>query len=243
MSESRAASESSARETFVATPAVEAAGLHRSYAGVGGPELRVLRGVDLAVSQGEAVAIVGASGSGKSTLLHLLGALDRPTAGSVRIGGTDTGKLGDDEAAELRNRKIGFVFQFHHLLREFTALENVMMPALIAGLGERDARRRATALLRQVGLEARFDHKPVQLSGGEQQRVAVARALVNRPLAVLADEPTGDLDPSTSEGVQDLLFALRASRRVALIVVTHNRELASRAERVLRLGEGVLEGV
>lgn len=220
---------------------VQAAGLHRSYAGVAGPDIRVLRGVDLSVSRAEAVAIVGASGSGKSTLLHLLGALDRPTAGSVAIGGTDTGKLSDEEAAALRNREIGFVFQFHHLLREFTAAENVMMPALIAGRNERGARRSATALLRQVGLGERLDHKPAQLSGGEQQRVAVARALVNRPLVVLADEPTGNLDPRTSKGVQDALFGLRARHRVALVVVTHNRELASRAARVLRLEEGVLK--
>ncbi len=222
-------------------PPVRAAGLHRSYAGVGGPDLHVLRGVDLVVSRAEAVAIVGASGSGKSTLLHLLGALDRPTAGSTAIGGTDTGKLRDEEAAELRNRRVGFVFQFHHLLREFTALENVMMPALIAGRNERDARGGATTLLRQAGLEARLDHKPDQLSGGEQQRVAVARALVNQPLVVLADEPTGNLDPRTSEGVQDALFALRERHGVALVVATHNRELASRAERVMGLEEGVLE--
>lgn len=224
-------------------PPVRAAGLHRSYAGVAGPDIHVLRGVDLSVARAEAVAIVGASGSGKSTLLHLLGALDRPSAGSVEIGGTDTGKLRDEEAAALRNQKIGFVFQFHHLLREFTAAENVMMPALIAGRDEHGARRSATALLRQVGLEGRLDHKPAQLSGGEQQRVAVARALVNRPLVVLADEPTGNLDPRTSEGVQDALFALRSRHGVALVVVTHNRELASRAARVLRLGEGVLQDV
>lgn len=231
-----------ARPTPVpAPPPVQAAGLHRSYAGVAGPDIHVLRGVDLSVSQAEAVAIVGASGSGKSTLLHLLGALDRPTAGSVAIGGTETGSLGDEEAAALRNRRIGFVFQFHHLLREFTAVENVMMPALIAGRDENDARRSATGLLGQVGLDGRLDHKPAQLSGGEQQRVAVARALVNRPLVILADEPTGNLDPRTSEGVQEALFAMRARHGVALVVATHNRELASRAARVLRLGEGVLE--
>ena len=227
----------------VAQPPVEAEGLRRAYAGVAGPPLDVLRGVSLAVDRGEAVAITGASGAGKSTLLHLLGALDRPTGGSVRIGGTDTRSLDDGAAAELRNRRIGFVFQFHHLLREFTALENVMMPALVGGESEQAARAKSSELLAQVGLADRSRHKPAQLSGGEQQRVAVARALVNQPLVVLADEPTGNLDPRTSEGVHDILFGLKARREVALVVVTHNRDLASRAERVLQLREGVLEDV
>ncbi len=239
MSEAKAAAADPAK----ARPPVEAEGLHRSYAGVAGPPLHVLRGVDFVVEQGEAVAITGASGAGKSTLLHLLGALDRPSGGSVRIGGTDTQSLDDRAAAELRNRRIGFVFQFHHLLREFTALENVMMPALIRGEIESTARQRSSELLLQVGLGDRSSHKPAQLSGGEQQRVAVARALVNQPLALLADEPTGNLDPRTSEGLHEMLFGLKARRGVALVVVTHNRELASRAERVLRLREGVLEDV
>lgn len=217
--------------------------LCRSYAGVAGPELHVLRGLDFALGPGEAVAITGASGAGKSTLLHLLGALDQPTAGRVRIGGTDTRSLDDEAAGRLRNRRVGFVFQFHHLLREFTALENVMMPALIRGASTAGARQSASVLLRQVGLRDRMDHKPAQLSGGEQQRVAVARALVNRPLVVLADEPTGNLDPRTSEGVHDILFGLKERHGVALVVVTHNRELACRAERVLQLREGVLQDV
>lgn len=223
--------------------ALEARGLWRSYAGVSGPTLDILRGLDLTLGRGEAVAIVGASGSGKSTLLHLLGALDRPTAGTVRLGGVDIGSLDDEAAAALRNSRIGFVFQFHHLLLDFTALENVMMPALIKGDTRVAARRRATELLDQVGLGDRADHKPSELSGGEQQRVAVARALVNQPLVILADEPTGNLDARTSGRVQEVLFELKERYGVALVVVTHNRELASRAERVLRLNEGVLQDV
>lgn len=222
---------------------VEARGLRRTYPGVSGQDLHILKGLDLTLDRGEAVAIVGASGSGKSTLLHLLGVLDRPTAGSVRVGGVETASLDDDEAASLRSRRIGFVFQFHHLLQDFTALENVMMPALVQGKSPADAKATATTLLRQVGLGERLEHKPAELSGGEQQRVAVARALVNRPLVVLADEPTGNLDVHTSTQVQEVLFELKQRYGVALVVVTHNRELASRAERVLRLNEGVLEDV
>ncbi|MDE2653293.1 MAG: ABC transporter ATP-binding protein [Gemmatimonadota bacterium] len=223
--------------------AVEARGLERSYRAVAGQDLRILRGLDLRVEDGEAVAIIGASGSGKSTLLHLLGALDRPTGGSVRIGGTDIAELDEHGAAALRNDRIGFVFQFHHLLSDFNAIENAMMPALIRGDDPAAAGERAAELLHQVGLGDRFEHKPQELSGGEQQRVAVARALVNRPLVVLADEPTGNLDATLSEEVQDVLFELRDRHRVALVVVTHNHEVASRAERVLRLIGGVLEDV
>ena len=226
----------------VALP-LEARALVRSYPSAAGPPLRVLRGVDLALRPGEAVAIVGASGSGKSTLLHLLGALDRPSSGSVLIGGRDVSGMGDEEVAALRNRSVGFVFQFHHLLGDFTALENAMIPALIDSYDPPDAKARATALLEAVGLGDRFGHKPNQLSGGEQQRVAVARALVNEPPVVLADEPTGDLDAATSREVRDLLFRVRERRGVALVVATHNRELAAKADRVLRLREGVLENV
>lgn len=222
---------------------LEVRGLRRSYTGVAGPDLHILRGVDLTLDRGEAVAIVGASGSGKSTLLHLLGALDRPTAGTVLLDGIDIGTLGDEEAAAIRNKRLGFVFQFHHLLLDFTALENVMVPALIQGESVAGARKQASALLDEVGLGDRIGHKPGELSGGEQQRVAVARALVNRPLVILADEPTGNLDTDTSEQVQETLFALRDRYGVALVVVTHNRQLAARAERVLRLGLGVLEDV
>ena len=233
----------SAHETSGAAPPLEARGLHRTYRGVAGPELHILRGVDFTLNWGEAVAIVGASGSGKSTLLHLLGALDRPTEGSVQVGGTDVSTLSDEEAAKLRNMRIGFVFQFHHLLRDFNALENVMVPALIRGDSTEAAKSRAAELLGQVGLGARLAHKPRELSGGEQQRVAVARALVNEPYILLADEPTGDLDTATSRDVQDLLFEMKERHGVALVVVTHNRELASKAERVLRLREGVLDNV
>ncbi len=220
---------------------LEARGLTRSYLGLPGRGIEVLRGLNLSLAAGAAVAIVGASGSGKSTLLHLLGALDRPTAGTVRLGGVDLATLDDDRAAALRNRSVGFVFQFHHLLVDFTALENAMMPGLIRGDTPAEVRERAAKLLEQVGLGHRLGHRPGQLSGGEQQRVAVARALVNQPLVVLADEPTGNLDARASRQVQDLLFGLRKRHRVALVVATHNRELASRAERVLRLREGVLE--
>ena len=233
----------SAHETSGAAPPLEAWGLHRTYRGVAGPELHILRGVDFTLNWGEAVAIVGASGSGKSTLLHLLGALDRPSEGSVQVGGTDVATLSDEAAAKLRNMRIGFVFQFHHLLRDFNALENVMVPALIRGDSTEAAKSRAAELLGQVGLGARLAHKPRELSGGEQQRVAVARALVNEPYILLADEPTGDLDTATSRDVQDLLFEMKERHGVALVVVTHNRELASKAERVLRLREGVLDNV
>lgn len=222
-------------------PPLLASDVRRSYAGASGQVLEILRGIDLTVTAGEAVAIVGASGSGKSTLLHILGALDRPTAGSVRLGGVDVATLGEQETAALRNQQVGFVFQFHHLLREFSALENVMMPALIRGDGFDEAERRGRALLEQVGLGARLTHKPTELSGGEQQRVAVARALVNEPLVLLADEPTGNLDARTSEGVREVLFGLLEHHRVAMVVVTHNHELASKARRVLKLAEGVLE--
>ena len=222
-------------------PVLEARGLVRSYGGLPGRGIDVLRGLNFSLAAGESVAIVGASGSGKSTLLHLLGALDRPTAGMVRVGGVDLSAIDDDAMAALRNRSLGFVFQFHHLLVDFSALENTMIPGLVRGDDPPGVRERALALLEQVGLGHRSGHRPGQLSGGEQQRVAVARALLNRPLVVLADEPTGNLDAQAGRRVQDLLFGLRSRHRVALVVATHNHELAARAERVLRLREGVLE--
>lgn len=224
-------------------PPLRARGVRRSYLGGDGSELRVLRGVDLEVARGEAVAIVGASGAGKSTLLQILGALDRPDSGSVHLGGVEVAGLDSDGLASLRNRSVGFVFQFHHLLREFTAVENVMMPGLIGGRSREEARGRALEILREVGLEERLEHRPWQLSGGEQQRVAVARALANDPLVLLADEPSGNLDAHASEQLHDLLFRLREEHRLALVVVTHNRELAERADRILRLREGVLDVV
>ena len=220
---------------------VEARGLAKSYVGGDGAELRVLTGLDLSVREGEAVAILGASGAGKSTLLHLLGALDRPTGGDVLLGGRPVAGLDEEALADVRNRYVGFVFQFHHLLREFDALENVMMPALLAGTPPEEARERARELLAAVGVEHRETHKPRQLSGGEQQRVAVARALVNHPLVLLADEPSGNLDTHTSARLHDLLFELKEARRLSMVVVTHNRDLALRADRSLLLADGRLQ--
>ena len=224
----------------LACPAVEAQALHKVFVGGDGRELRVLGGVNLRVESGEAVAIVGSSGAGKSTLLHLLGGLDRPTSGGVFLGGRDVSEVDGDELAWIRNRGVGFVFQFHHLLREFTALENVMMPCLIAGRPRRASEDRARELLTLVGLNERLSHRPTQLSGGEQQRVAVARALAAEPPLLLADEPSGNLDTQTSEELHDLLFRLRASQGLGMVLVTHNRELAGRADRVLELREGRL---
>jgi len=223
-----------------ASPALEATALSKSFVGGDGHELAVLEGVELHVEASEAVAIIGSSGAGKSTLLHLLGALDQPTSGEVRIGGRDVSVLDPEVLAGIRNETVGFVFQFHHLLREFTALENVMMPCLIAGLSRRVALERARELLAAVGLEGRLEHRPAQLSGGEQQRVAVARALSNAPVVLLADEPSGNLDAHTSEELHDLLFRLRGDRGLAMVLVTHNRELAERTDRILELRDGLL---
>jgi lipoprotein-releasing system ATP-binding protein len=217
-----------------------AQGLRKLYRGGDGTPIEVLSGVDLAVARGEFVAIVGASGSGKSTLLHLLGALDAPTAGSVRLDGLVYGEQTADALAAVRNQKIGFVFQFHHLLREFTAQENVMMPLLIAGAPEAHARSRAEELLAAVGLAGRMSHRPAALSGGEQQRAAVARALATDPVVVLADEPSGNLDHGNSERLHELFARLAREFETALVVVTHNRLLAGRADRVLSLEGGRL---
>jgi lipoprotein-releasing system ATP-binding protein len=222
---------------------VDARGQRNVYTGGDGNELTVLDGVDVQVHGGEAVAVVGASGAGKSTLLHLLGGLDRPTAGAVVVGGRSLSTLTDRELAAARNSYIGFVFQFHHLLREFSALENVMMPLLLAGRGKDEAAERARELLVEVGLGARLSHRATELSGGEQQRVAVARALANRPVLLLADEPSGNLDTHTSEHLHDLFFRLRAEHGVAMILATHNRELADRADRVLLIEDGRLQSL
>jgi lipoprotein-releasing system ATP-binding protein len=224
-------------------PAVRATALRKVYRGGGGTELTVLDGVELQVAVGEAVAIIGASGAGKSTLLHLLGGLDRPTDGEVRIAGRLLGELAGPELASFRNRAIGFVFQFHHLLREFTALENVMMPLLIGGSDRATAAARARELLAEVGLSERTSHRPTELSGGEQQRVAVARALANSPSLILADEPSGNLDTHTSERLHDLFFRLRKEHGVALVLATHNLELAERTDRVLRVRDGGLHSL
>ncbi|MGD8319939.1 MAG: ABC transporter ATP-binding protein [Gemmatimonadota bacterium] len=222
------------------TRPLEARALEKRFQLGDGSELHILQGVGLRVESGEAVAVVGASGAGKSTLLHILGALDRPTAGEVLLGGRPVAGLDDEALAAARNRHVGFVFQFHHLLREFSALENVMMPALVAGADYADARDRARELLDAVGVVGRDSHKPRQLSGGEQQRVAVARALVNQPLVLLADEPSGNLDSQTSERLHDLLFRLKEERSLSMVVVTHNRNLADRADRTLLLADGRL---
>ena len=223
-----------------AAPAVEARGLVRSFGMSDGSVIPVLRGVDLSVDLGDSVAITGPSGSGKSTLLHLLGALDRPTGGHVRLAGEELSGLPDRRLAELRNRFVGFVFQFHYLLRDFTALENVMLPQLVAGTPRDEAFERASSLLEQVGLAERTGHRPRRLSGGEQQRVAVARALANEPPLVLADEPSGNLDSEATGRLHDLLFEMLGRHRAALVVVTHSRELAARTARALRLESGEL---
>ena len=200
-----------------------------------------MRGVDFELRRGETVSIVGPSGSGKSTLLHLLGGLDLPTSGNIALGGRDLANLDDVELARIRNRYVGFVFQFHHLLRDFTALENVMMPQVIAGVSHVSARKRAIDLLDQVGLAERSSHPPAKLSGGEQQRVATARALANEPPVLLADEPSGNLDLDTSEMLHDVLFDLVRDHGTAMVVVTHNSALAGRTDRILRLSLGILE--
>lgn len=222
------------------TAMLEAQGLRKVYRGGDGNPIEVLAGIDLSVHRGEFVAIVGASGSGKSTLLHLLGALDSPSGGTVRLAGQSYEDHTAEALAAVRNKKLGFVFQFHHLLREFTALENVMMPLLIAGEDDAKARSKAEELLAAVGLAGRMSHRPSQLSGGEQQRAAVARALVADPLVVLADEPSGNLDYANSERLHQLFAHLSRQFETALVVVTHNRSLASRADRVLSLDGGRL---
>lgn len=202
--------------------------------------LPVLNGIDLDIERGEMLAIVGASGVGKSTFLHVVGGLERPTGGRVLYEGTDLGSLDADALARFRNERVGFVFQFHHLLPEFTALENVMMPGLIRGLPRIEAVRRAEGLLADVGLRGRGHHRPGELSGGEQQRVAVARALVLQPDVILADEPTGNLDSHTGEAVHDLLRTINRQRNITFIIVTHNDALAARSDRIFRIAEGMM---
>ncbi len=219
---------------------LEVRSLSKTY--VNGPNrVEVLQGINLDIQAGTTTALVGASGAGKSTLLHLLGALDRPSDGSVRFRGDEIFSKSDRDLAIFRNRSIGFVFQFHHLLPEFTALENVMMPALIARVPRSKAAAVAEALLTDVGLSHRLSHRPGELSGGEQQRVAIARALVLAPELLLADEPTGNLDMKTSEGVHDLLDELQEKRGLTLVVVTHNERLAAAMGRTVRLVDGRLE--
>jgi lipoprotein-releasing system ATP-binding protein len=218
---------------------VEVRGLTRTFVH-GGRTLSILRGIDFTLQPGEMVAVVGASGAGKSTLLHILGTLDLPTTGQVLIDGVDVTRLADAELAGFRNRSIGFVFQFHHLLPEFTALENTMMPALIQRVPFGQAERRARAVLTEVGLAERTTHKPGELSGGEQQRVALARALVLEPALLLADEPTGNLDTHTGEQVHELLYDISRARGTTMLIVTHNPQLAKRMPRRLHMIDGRL---
>lgn len=220
---------------------VEARGLRKTYRGGDAADVDVLTDVNLAVHRGEVVAVVGPSGAGKSTLLHLLGALDIPSGGEIVLDGHSYPSMTSLELDVLRNQKIGFVFQFHHLLREFTALENVMMPLLIGGTDARRARSRAEEVLARVDLAGRMAHRPAQLSGGEQQRCAVARALVTDPKVLLADEPSGNLDEANADRLHDLLFDMARDLETALVLVTHNRSLADRCDRTVLLANGRLE--
>jgi lipoprotein-releasing system ATP-binding protein len=220
-------------------PFLTATHINKTYL-VGTERLHVLRNLDLSIEAGEMVAVVGASGVGKSTLLHLLGGLDRADSGSISVGGTDIGAMTDDALTAFRNTHVGFVFQFHHLLSEFTALENAEMPLRIGRMSQAEAARRATAVLQRLGLADRLTHRPSMLSGGEQQRVAVARALVTEPSVLLADEPTGDLDERTAEGLHALLREMHRERNLSSVIATHNMHLAESCDRVLRLEGGRL---
>lgn len=206
----------------------------------GAAEAEVLKGVDLSIEAGSVTAIVGASGSGKSTLMHILGGLDRPSTGDVYFNDDNISRYSDEARSKFRNTQIGFVFQFHHLLPEFTALENVMMPALIRNASDGQIRKQATELLQQFGLGHRLDHRPSMLSGGEQQRVAIARALINNPSVLLADEPTGNLDENTTQELISQIIELRSSRNLTIIMVTHDMDLARKCDRILTLRNGVI---
>ena len=215
---------------------IEAQGIEKSFG-----TLKVLKGIDLQVAQGEVLSIMGASGAGKSTLLQILGTLSTPDTGSLRIDGTDVLSLGSKALSQFRNRRIGFVFQFHHLLPEFTALENVMIPAYIGGRSEKEARPEAEKLLQTLGLADRLTHKPSELSGGEQQRVAIARALINRPAVLFADEPSGNLDSVTKADLHKLFFELRDSLGQTIVIVTHDPELAALCDRSLFMRDGLFD--
>lgn len=212
---------------------ITATNIHKSYG-----TLEVLKGIDIAVMQGEIISVVGASGAGKTTLLHILGTLDKPDSGKVEINGMDITRLSSRKLAEFRNKNIGFVFQFHHLLPEFTALENVCIPAYIAGTSQKETQLNATELLDFLGLKDRLNHKPSELSGGEQQRVAVARALINKPTVIMADEPSGNLDSETAKELHQLFFSLRDQMKQTFIIVTHNEELAKLSDRKFMIKDG-----
>ena len=224
-------------------PILSVFNLHKSYRMAGNSSLPVLKGISFDVAEGEIIAVVGQSGVGKSTLLHLIGMLDRPTDGLVKIDGQDVYQVDDAKLAHLRNQTSGFVFQAHHLLPEFTAAENVMMPGLIGGRAKEILRSEALQLLQEVGLADRVNHRPNELSGGEQQRIAVARALINRPRLLLADEPSGNLDTVTAESLHALLWKLSRLHQQTLIIVTHNRELAERADRIIELYDGRIKQI
>jgi lipoprotein-releasing system ATP-binding protein len=221
------------------TSILQCEGLTMRYA-QGGLDVEVLKGVNFNINKGECVAIMGASGSGKSTLLHLLGGLEKPTGGKVILDGTDLSDVSGKQLASLRNRSLGFIYQFHHLLGEFTVLENVAMPLLIGGHSVEEARHHATRLLQRVGLGHRVEHKPGEISGGERQRAAVARALINKPGVVLADEPTGNLDSKTADDVFQLMLELNQELNVSFLIVTHDHELAGKMGRVLHMEDGVI---
>lgn len=223
-------------------PVIKISNLHKRYL-QGSNAIHILRGIDVDIGRGERVAITGLSGSGKSTLLHLLGGLDIPDEGAIAINGKNINELGEAEQCALRNSALGFVYQFHHLLSEFSAEENVAMPLLIGGEKKANAFKMARDMLASVGLTQRAEHKPSQLSGGERQRVAIARALVTRPQCVLADEPTGNLDEETAEQVNELMVGLSTALNISFVIVTHNLDLASRMDRQYRLHNGLLEAV
>jgi lipoprotein-releasing system ATP-binding protein len=226
-------------DTVERTPALELVDLERGFT-QGNRRIDILKKASASFYSGETVALLGPSGAGKSTLLHIAGLLEKPDAGSVMIGGSDCVTLGDNERTRIRRMEVGFVYQFHHLLPEFSALENVMLPQLVLGRPREDALARAKALLDPLGLKQRCEHRPAELSGGEQQRVAIARAVANKPRILLADEPTGNLDPHTADKVFDEMMRLVRDEGVAAVIATHNLDLAARMDRVLRLTEGLL---